>query len=64
MTDKQQRSEILYQASIAPFKAMLRNGVITAADYGIIDILLCQKYSPIFVDIINDKVLDNNAKQS
>ena len=64
MTKEQQKSEILYQASLSPFKAMLRNGIISAEDYAIIDTILREKYHPIFVEYIIEKPLDIIAEKS
>jgi len=64
MTKVQQRTEMLYQASLAPFKKMLRNGTISVEDYRIIDTILREKYHPIFVEYIIEKTLDISAKQS
>lgn len=52
VTRNQLRSEIMYQASIAPFKSLLRNGVLTFDEYVKIDTILTQKYVPIFVEFM------------
>jgi len=52
MTKEQMTAEIKYQASIAPFVSMLKNGLITADEYRKIDTILTQKYRPIFVRYI------------
>lgn len=55
---------MLYQASLAPFKTMLRKGTISDEDYRIIDTILREKYRPVFVEYIIEKTLDISAKQS
>lgn len=52
MTKEQFQREILYHASLAPFRQMLSEGHISRSDYEIIDTILAQKYRPIFVDIM------------
>ncbi len=47
MTDEQFRAEKLYQVSLSLSKSMLEKGVITTADFDIIDKILLEKYSPI-----------------
>lgn len=64
MTNAQINSEILYHASISPFKRMLAEGIISNEDYRLIDTILRAKYRPIFVADIIAKSLDNQAKQS
>lgn len=49
MTKEQFKNELDYQASIAPFRTMLKQRIITPQDYAIIDTILIRKYSPIFV---------------
>lgn len=53
MTKEQMASEIRYQASIAPFRMMLKNGTISAEDYRVIDTILTEKYRPLFVEYIS-----------
>ena len=43
-------AEIVYQASIAPFKQMLKSGFISPDDYAKIDTILTNKYRPVFVE--------------
>lgn len=43
MTKEQITAEIKYQASIAPFRLMLKNGQISTEDYRVIDTI---QYSP------------------
>lgn len=52
MTEAQMKKEIIYRVSIAPFKKMLENKVISIKDYSKIDTILCRKYCPIFVECI------------
>ena len=53
MTKEQITAEIKYQASIAPFRLMLKNGQISTEDYRVIDTILTEKYRPIFVQYIS-----------
>lgn len=55
--------EILYHASLAPFRQMLSEGLITAEDYAAIDTILNNKYRPIFGSNISENVLDIVPKQ-
>ena len=50
MTSKAMTAEIVYQASIAPFKQMLKSGFISPDDYVKIDTILTNKYRPVFVE--------------
>ena len=50
VTNEQMAAEIKYQASIAPFKLMLKNGAISTEDYRVIDTILNEKYRPLFVE--------------
>ena len=50
MTKEQFHKEMLYHASLSPFKAMLENGIISGDDYRVIDTIMRVKYSPIFVE--------------
>ena len=52
MTGEQLNREILYHASLAPFRQLLEEGHISRSDYVKIDTILAQKYRPIFVNII------------
>ncbi len=61
MTNEQLKSEIFYQASISPFRTMVENAVITREDYAVIDTILREKYSPIFVGFISQNPLDNTG---
>lgn len=51
MTKEQITAEIKYQASIAPFRLMLKNGQISTEDYRVIDTILTEKYLPVFVHL-------------
>ena len=42
MTKEQITAEIKYQASIAPFRLMLKNGQISTEDYSVIDTILTE----------------------
>lgn len=59
MTNTQMSKEILYHASLSPFKSMLEKGLISKEDYRVIDTILRGKYSPIFVSESYQIVLDN-----
>lgn len=61
MTAEGLDAEIMYQASIAPFAQLERNGVITPSDLRVISTILEAKYHPIFVHISSRKSVDNNA---
>ena len=52
MTREQLNREILYHASLAPFRRLLSEGHISRSDYDKIDTILAQKYRPIFVNIM------------
>lgn len=52
VTKEQITTEIRYQASIAPFRIMLKNGQISTEDYRVIDAVLTEKYHPVFVQFI------------
>ncbi len=62
MTNERWHKEMLYQASLSPFKAMLNNGSISGDDYRVIDTILRVKYSPIFVEKSYQKSLDNKEQ--
>ena len=49
VTKEQMAAETKYQASIAPFRLMLNDGVISAEDYQTIDTILTDKYCPLFI---------------
>lgn len=55
MSEDQFRNEILYQTTMSLAKNLLRQGVISKEEYGQIDTIFTQKYSPslgsIFADI-------------
>ena len=53
MTKEQMTAEIKYQASIAPFRIMLKNGQISTEDYRAIDTILTEKYCPLFIQYIS-----------
>lgn len=55
--------EILYHTSLAPFRKMLSEGLITAEDYASIDTILNNKYRPIFGSNISEDTLDIVPKQ-
>ena len=55
--------EILYHASLAPFRQMLSDGLITAEDYASIDTILNNKYRPIFGSNTSEDTLDIVPKQ-
>ena len=59
MTKEQMSKELLYHASLSPFKAMLKDGVISEEDYRAIDTILRAQYSPIFVNKSYQILLDN-----
>lgn len=52
MTREQLNREILYHASLAPFRRLLSEECISQSDYAKIDTILAQKYHPIFVNIM------------
>ena len=45
----------MFQASIAPFRELKKNGVITAEDLAVICTILTEQYAPIFVGIMAGK---------
>ena len=53
VTKEQMTAEIKYQASIVPFRIMLKNGQISTDDYRVIDTILTEKYRPVFVQYIS-----------
>ena len=62
MKKEQFHKEMLYHASLSPFKAMLKNGIISGDDYRVIDTNLRVKYSPIFVEKSYQISLDNKRE--
>lgn len=62
MTKEQFHKEILYHASLSPFKVMLENGIISGDDYRVIDTIMRVKYSPIFVEKSYQISLDNKRE--
>lgn len=58
MTSKAVKAEIAYQASIIPFKQMLKSGFISLEDYAKIDTILNKKYRPFFVEYMPQKEVD------
>ena len=52
-------NELLYHASLSPFKSMLAEGLISKEEYRVIDTILQGKYSPIFVEKSYRISLDN-----
>ena len=59
MKKEQFYKEMLYHASLSPFKAMLKNGIISGDDYRVIDTIMRVKYSPLFVEKSYQILLDN-----
>ena len=49
VTREQFDNEIMYQASIAPYRKMANEGIISAEEYTKICTILSEKYQPIFV---------------
>ena len=62
MTKEQLNKEFLYHASLSPFKAILREGIISEEDFRVIDTILRVQYTPIFVDNSYQIALDNEEK--
>lgn len=62
MKKEQFHKEMLYHASLSPFKAMLENGIISEVDYRVIDTIMREKYSPIFVEKSYQIPLDNKRE--
>ena len=62
MTKEQFHKEMLYHASLSPFKAMLENGIISGDNYRVIDTILRTRYSPIFVEKSYQISLDNKRE--
>ena len=46
MTDEQFKNEMLYQASLAIFKAMLKKRVISGGQYAFLQKIMLEKYRP------------------
>ena len=63
MTKEQLNREMLYHASLTPFRRLLSEGHISRPDYDKIDTILAQKYHPIFVNIMPQNGVDNRGKQ-
>ena len=63
VTTERLSKEILYHTSLAPFRKMLSEGLITSEDYAAIDTILHDKYRPIFGSIISENTLDIVPKQ-
>lgn len=63
MTSEAMRAEVAYQASIAPFKQMMKSGFISPEDYAKIDTILTSKYRPVFVEYIPHTVVDKYPVQ-
>ncbi len=55
LSEEQFRNEILYQTTMSLTKNLLKQGVISKEEYGLIDTIFTQKYSPslgsLFADI-------------
>ena len=64
MTNEQMNREMLYHASLSPFKKLAADGVIAQADFARADALLQQKYSPLFTERNIAHPLDNKPEQS
>ena len=64
MTAQRQKDEVMFQASIAPFKMMLREGIITGEEYGKIHTILDDKYHPIFIENMPEIQVDIPRNQS
>ena len=62
MTKERMNKDLLYQASLSPFKGMLNESVISGDDYRVIDTILRVKYSPIFVEKSYQISLDNKRE--
>ena len=62
MTTAQMSKEMLYHASLSPFKSMLEKGLISKDDYRVIDTILRVKYSPLFVHKCYPISLDNKRE--
>lgn len=63
MTSEAMKSEVSYQASIAPFKHLLKSGAISSEDYSKIDTILTNKYRPVFVEYMLHIVVDKTSVQ-
>ena len=55
MTAQQFENEILFHASVTPFREMNKNGIITDEDLAKICTILTELYAPIFVGIMAEK---------
>ena len=49
MNETQLENEILFHASIAPFRQMHEEGIISDEDLSVVYTILAQEYTPIFV---------------
>ena len=58
MTTDQLQGELEYHASLAPFKTLLENGVITEEDFAAVTSILYKEYRPVFVDIMPQNQVD------
>lgn len=63
MTHEQLSAEMLYHASLSPFRKLAADGLISEEDYLTIDTILRAKYSPIFVEEIINLSLDIKENQ-
>ena len=63
MTTERLHAEMMYHASLSPFKKMLSDGIITAEDYAKVDTILHNRYRPIFVDNIAQIQVDITPDQ-
>ncbi len=63
MTSEQLSAEMLYHASLSPFKKLAADGLILKEDLLIVDALLRAKYSPIFVEKHIEIQLDIKGNQ-
>lgn len=62
MTKERLNKEMLYHASLSPFKMMLKENIISKEDYQVIDASLRVQYSPIFVEKSYQIPLDNEEE--
>ena len=52
MTREQLHAEAMFQAGVAPFSIMEKNGIISPEDLRTIVTILARKYRPVFVHYI------------
>ena len=64
MTAECLSNEMLYHASLAPFKKMRDDGIITAEDFATIDTILSDKYAPLFGSNVAANIVDIVPEQS